>query len=313
MKWYFKISIFVVSIVSVLLFIQIKIESSMKKVTDGNIGKINAVMKHELDEDITVWGASTAYVHFDAPMISDSLNLSTFNMGIDGTNIDQYYGLLKEYLNYTKNSRYIVIALDVHGAFMKRDALYDIHNWTHHFSNKNIDSCFSEIDADLMWKSKYIPFYKLTVYNKHNFRYVRQNLFSDQKSYQFAKKGYQPKSTFLKDVNRVDQKSQKVDINKRVFKKLKQACLLAQSKSIQPIVVITPCYEKGFNLLENADEVVAKINSLSNYGVEVFDYSQSKLSNNPSLFCDFTHLNTQGATEFSKLFLSGFKSQFLEN
>ena len=59
-------------------------------------------------------------------------------------------------------------------------------------------------------------------------------------------------------MNRVDQKSQKVDINKRVFKKLKQACLLAQSKSIQPIVVITPCYEKGFNLLENADEVVLR-------------------------------------------------------
>jgi len=121
MKWYFKISIFVVSIVSVLLFIQIKIESSMKKVTDGNIGKINAVMKHELDEDITVWGASTAYVHFDAPMISDSLNLSTFNMGIDGTNIDQYYGLLKEYLNYTKNIflNYFYLELDGLNPFVR--------------------------------------------------------------------------------------------------------------------------------------------------------------------------------------------------
>ena len=311
MKWFNKILILVVSLVIVLWTFEYNIEVSMKKVTDGNIGKINAVMSHKLDEEITIWGASTAYVHFDAPMISDSLGLNTFNMGIDGTNIDQYFGLLKEYLSYTKKSKYMVIAMDIHGAFMKRDALYNVHNWTHHFSNENIDSCFSTIDPSLLWKSKYVPFYKLTVYNKHNFRHVRQNLFSNQQSYKFNQKGYHPKSDNLKDLDNVGEKKQIVDINKCVFKKMKYACLLAKAKNIQPIIVITPCYEKGYNLLENANEVVLKIQSLSENGVNVFDYSQSELSKDASMYCDFTHLNLQGATELSKKFLIDFKLNFL--
>lgn len=311
MKWFRKILILIVSLISVLWIIEYNIKVSMKKVIDGNIGKINAVMSHELDQEITIWGASTAYVHFDAQMISDSLGLSTFNMGIDGTNIDQYFGLLKEYLSYTKQSKHIVIALDIHGAFMKRKALYNVHNWIHHFSNENIDSCFSDIDPSLIWKCKYVPFYKLTVYNKHNFRYVRQNLFSDQQSYKFNKKGYNPKLAYLKDVDNGNKEKHKVDINKDVFKKLKRACLLAKSKNIEPIIVITPCYKTGYNLLENPKEVVSKIKKLSKNGVKVFDYSQSELSNNASLFCDYTHLNLEGATILSRIFLSDFKSEFL--
>jgi hypothetical protein len=311
MRIFSKIGFVIVVTIGILFTLEYCIENAMSNVREGEMGKINAVVRHELDHEVTIWGASTAYVHFDAQKMTNELGLSVFNMGIDGTNIDQYYGLLKEYLEYTNKSKYLVIALDVHGGFMKREALYNIHNWTHHFSNSNINNCFSSIDYSLMWKCKYVPFYKLTVYNKHNFRYVRNNLTSTQGSYNFPRSGYSPNPVNNHNLDEVTGEDHLVDIDTTVYNKLSLACELAKAKNIQPIIIITPCYSKGFNRLKNAKEVVSKIQGFSQIGVKVFNYSQSEISKDAKLFNDFTHLNKVGAAKLSSMFVKDFKKEVL--
>jgi hypothetical protein len=309
MRLYFKIGFVIVMAIGFLFTIEYCIENAMSNVREGEIGKINAVVQHELDHEMTIWGASTAYVHFDAQKMTDKLGLSVFNMGIDGTNIDQYYGLLKEYLEYTENSKFLVIAMDIHGGFMKRQALYNIHKWTHHLSNDNIKDCFSTIDSQLMCKCGNVPFYNLTVYNKHNFRFVRNSMLSTDSIWSFPQRGYAPNPVSkMKLGNQIEEK-QKVEINESVSKKIKDACILAKSKGITPIIVITPCFIQGYEGLVNAEEVVSSIQKYEEVGAKVFNYSQCDISKDPSLFNDYTHLNEKGADQFSELFAEDFMNK----
>ena len=68
------------------------------------------------------------------------------NMGIDGTNIDQYAGLLYEYLDHTEKSKILVIALDIHGGLTNRRRFFNLYNWIHHVDNDHIYNCFASID-----------------------------------------------------------------------------------------------------------------------------------------------------------------------
>ena len=112
----------------------------------------------------------------------------------------------------------------------------------------------------------------------------------------------------MKLVNQIEEK-QKVEINKSVSKKIEDVCILAKSKGIIPVVVITPCFIKGYEALVNANEVVSSIQKYEEVGAKVFNYSQCEISKDPSLFNDYTHLNEKGADQFSELFTEDFQKK----
>jgi hypothetical protein len=130
----------------------------------GNIAKVNLVMSHKLKAEVTVWGASTARVHFDTPMMTEKLKMNCFNVGLEGTLFQQYEGLLREYLDYG-NSKLVVIAIDING-FGARKALYQGYAWLHYINKDQMFNAIESIDKDLAIKSRFVPLYYLTTYDR---------------------------------------------------------------------------------------------------------------------------------------------------
>ncbi|PCJ25693.1 MAG: hypothetical protein COA97_07380 [Flavobacteriales bacterium] len=297
----------VLSTVVVLFLAEFFLQKTMKSVKYNEIGKINYVMEKKLDVELSIWGSSTALVNFDPKIIIDSLGFSAFNMGINGTNIDQYNGLLLNYLNYTENSKYLIIAIDIHQALINREEFFETYKWLHHFGDKNIYNCHSDIDKFLMKKNKYIPFYSITQYDKHGFPYFRSALFSNTDKYSFPNLGYLPNGDM--SLLRPSSSGTKMfaEVNKRAYRKLLTSCLIAKEKNITPIVIITPCFTEGLKNILFIDEYKKKVFKLKNKGVVVFDFLDTYISKNPKYFKDNTHMNNAGAEELTKMLIQNIK------
>jgi len=302
-----KISLLLFGTISTLWFTEFVLVNTMKDCKEETIGKINAVISHNLDVKLTIWGASTAYANFNPKIIIDSLQISSMNMGIDGTNIDQYAGLLNEYIDYTNESEYLVIAIDIHGGLTNRKSLYHMHNWLHHIDNKNIYNCLSDIDNKTMLKLKYVPFYSLIQYDKHSFPYFRRTLLNKKREYQISNYGYHSNGTASINTTK-DCSLFETSIDKRSFEKVKKAVIDANKKDIKCFIVITPCYEKGLYQITNRNDFVAKLKTLKTVQAEVLDFSDSYISKDPTYFKDNTHLNSYGADELTKLFIEKIKN-----
>lgn len=281
--------------------------NTMKNCREETIGKINAVASHNLDVELTIWGASTAYVNFNPNIIIDSLKISSINMGIDGTNIDQYSGLLNEYIDYTTKSDYLIIALDIHGGLTNRKSFYHLHNWLHHIDNKNISDCLSDIDNELMIKLKYVPFYSLILYDKHSFPYFRRTLLNKKSESQISNYGFKP--NVVASINATtDYSPFETSIDNRSFEKVRKSVIHANKKDIKCFIVITPCYEKGLYQITNRNDFVSKLKTLETEKTKVLDFSDSYISKVPSYFKDNTHLNYNGANELTKMLIEKIKN-----
>jgi hypothetical protein len=282
----------------------------MKQSKEETLGKINGIMNHDIDVELTIWGASTAYVNFNPKIIIDSLEISSMNMGIDGTNIDQYAGLLNEYIDYTIESKYLIIALDIHSGLTNRKTFYHMYKWLHHIKNDNIYNCLSDIDNKTMLKLKYLPFYKLTHFDKHSFPYFRRTILNKESNYQISNFGFRPlENTSIYQSN--NNSTFKTLIGERSLNKVKDAVIRATKKGIKCYVVITPCFEKGLSQISNRNEFISNVKTIGIQHAEVIDFSNCYLSKKSKYFKDNTHLNAMGADELTKLLIKEIKPKHL--
>lgn len=286
------IIVFLIALVTFLELAENIPRKILQKIRVDNIGKINALMKHEIDDEVMIWGASTAYTNLNPILFEQDSGLSCFNMGIDGTNIDQYYGLIREHLNYTKKCRFAVIVLEIRSSLSKRNKYYNLHNWVHHIENKNIYENLKDIDPYFSFKCRYVPYYKVTAYDKHAFSYIKRHFLSD--------KEYLPmKGCFLQDSSYVYKPRHRQPIthkiDDRVKNKIFEAIKSYKQKSIQPVIFISPCYSEGLKLIQNIDEFYEVIYECEAKGAKILDYLKPEFYKDPTCFKDNTHLNAKGA------------------
>jgi hypothetical protein len=264
------------------------------------MGKINSVMHHEIDEEIMIWGASTAYVNLDAVLIERITGMTCFNMGIDGTNIDQYYGLLNEYLTYTKKCKYLVIVLDIYSSLECRDKFYNIHNWLHHFKNPNIYDNMKDINPYFSFKARYIPYYDITSFDKHSMSHVKRFFSNENNSFVNNKGSLLHDSSLV--YNGKTNLEFKTKIDKRVFDKVKKGVVSCKQRNIIPIILISPCFEKGISQVTNQEYFLKEVDELKEFGAVIFNHLKAPFHNDSSAFKDNTHLNAKGAHLNSELF-----------
>lgn len=283
-------------------------DSGLRSISTGQLGKINAVMSHSIDEEVMIWGASTALVHINPQIISKELHLSSYNMGLDGTGIDQYNGLLEEYLSYSKRCKYLIIVLDIPGSLGERNAIYSIHLWNTYFPFTRINRTLREIDPITANKCDWIPFFRLTLYDRHSFALLKDNLFTQNQSVD-KHRGFTPKNIpSIAMSNYAKPKPRIVNISERPFDKLRTVCSIAKQKGIQPIISISPCYIDGLHSLTNKEEFIKKVMSLTNENVIVLNQSETELSYQPELFYNNTHMTAQGADLYTSMLASQIKS-----
>jgi hypothetical protein len=281
---------------SILFGIQSFLDYKMSQVKSGNVGKINKVLQNKVDEDMTIWGASTAEGNFVPQIISEKVGVSVFNMGLDGTNIHQYGGLIKTYLNQVTNKN-VVISFDIHGGLMRRDAPYLIYNWLHVYHVDSISKTFNNIDYSLSLKIKYVPFYKLVLYGKHNIKYLKEDL----NDFQIKRQGFVPGKGII-DVTKMVYEPTEFQNDSTVLASIKGICELASKNNNKITLVVTPCFYKGLEQGVNVNSIIKNFQSLENRNVSFLNFVNHPMNTEKKYFRDNIHLNKEGAECFSKVF-----------
>ncbi|MBK21648.1 MAG: hypothetical protein CMP63_04925 [Flavobacteriales bacterium] len=295
-QFYIRAFLFVLITGCFLFSIEKIITLKMKNVKSDYVGKINKVLNGNAKEDITIWGASTAEGNIVPKIISDSTKNSVFNLGLDGTNLNQYIGLLKYYIKKTP-PKTIILAADIHGALMRRKAIYRNYDWIHSLDCKEIYEALYTIDKEQILKAEYIPFYNLLLYGKHNLKYFK----TDFGSYKYPMNGFVERNGII--TSKVNEQRDKIKLSNdlTVLEQYKSIIDLAHSYDHEIYIVITPCYIEGLKMCSNYQNTIRLIQNLSLNNAKVLDYSNHEMNQERHLFKDNTHLNKSGAIKFSSI------------
>ena len=299
MKKFVKYVFFLLILLGILYGLEFAIELLYQRRATDKVAKL---MKHSIDSDIMIFGSSVAYHNFDTKVIASNTRLSTFNMGWDGVFFVQYRGLISEYLSYEKESKCIVMACD-YDNLGKNELITRPDLFYAFLSDYNIYECLHDIEPDEMLKARYIPGYKLSLFNKNFYNSI---LFSTKKD---TLNGFDPMD-YKWDIK--DAKPLHGRFDSTIYCNLGKSINAIRRKGIKVAIVMTPVQADGYKLIENPQEIKDKYKALTGDGIFFFDYStDSSFVNDKSFFYNYSHLNTAGAAAFSEKFAADLQKKLL--
>lgn len=265
------------------------IKAAYNRVTKGDCGRNNYMMRTLKDKDILVFGSSRAIHHYDPEVLSKDLGMSCYNCGEDGMGIILSYARLNAILSrYTPK----MIIYDFEKSFdiKEGDNYRYLGKLKPFYPDEEIDSLFNEISFTERFKML-----------SHLFRYNSQlvdiaiGLLS--KSPQTAESyTYNP----LEHVMDYDPDLQSdVDLS---VDSIKMAYLCrfidkCKEKNIRLIFAVSPTYHADSIDFQS---ILSKVTN--NRQVKVLNhYSDTSFTAHQELFNDVTHLNKSGANKYSEI------------
>jgi hypothetical protein len=257
------------------------------------------VLVQKADADIAVFGSSVAWVHFDPSIIESLTGRSCLNFGLDGAVLQQYNGLLKEFMQYSKGR--IIILAGTSNEFTNRESIYEFEKFYSWLDNENIYESLSAIDFDLTWRSRYVPMYSITTFDGDIYEKSLDGFLG--KTYTVKNeehKGFSPKNRPWK--SQVNKSDFVVEINRDVVQQYREVISTANKKNKKVILVLAPIYINGQRQIKNLDEVRKIYKKLAGEKNTFLDFTKSQICNDRSYFYNNLHLNAIGADLFTQEF-----------
>ncbi|MDX2045322.1 MAG: hypothetical protein SFU87_00960 [Chitinophagaceae bacterium] len=307
MKWpSVKLCLLFWAILFAVLFIMGEIiDLGVRKSNYSHYYKINLLANKRADPEIAVFGSSVGEVGIDPRVIENITGKRTYNYSIDGTRFLQYRGLVKE-LNESSASCKLVIFTETFFSLTKVDQLTEADRYMAHIRNNSIYESLYDVQPELAWKLKYIPFYKFVVmkhpYYKASILGLKswiKNILPDD-----SLKGYTPKyRTWETGLDSINKSSKPVTIilDSITIEKYRLTIRELKHKGRKVLIIIPPVHKDGLALLPNLDVLRKALSSFEEEGVYFRDYSVNGISEDKSYFYNNSHLNDAGAKKFSGL------------
>ncbi|UQD56808.1 hypothetical protein [Flavobacterium sp. K5-23] len=270
----------------------------------------NAIRDSKVNSDIVIYGSSRAWVHIDPKMISDSLNVSCYNLGINGHNFwlqDLRHRLL---LKNNSKPKLIIHSLDAF-TLQKNEDLYNAEQflpymlWNNQIKEATISyNGFPFVDYE-------IPI--IRYYGRQKAINTAFELYLNPQDNPIQRiSGYQGQarvwnSDFEKAKSKMKAYNVKIDTpSLHLFEDYLKEC---QSKKIQIVLVYTPEYIEGQKFVKNRDSIITMYNKFSKeYKIPFYDYSNDTMSYNKKYFYNSLHLNKKGAELFTHKLINTIKA-----
>lgn len=308
-----KIVYFIFPFILLVFFLDFVISYNLKQNTEypGEIEIWNYIYGKEKFCDVAIYGSSRAWVHIDPKIISDSLNLSVYNFGIDGHNFWLQHLRHIEILRNNKKPKKIILSVDVF-SLEKKSELYESDQFLPFMLwNKNIyDYTNSYIGYDKL--DYFIPLLRYA--GKGNaLEKSFKSLVNLSPKEKYRHNGFlgmdRVWNSDFENANASDNFYEiKLDAKSiKLFEKFIKEC---KSLGIDLVLVYTPEYIDGQKFVKNRSEIFNIYNSMSKkYNLTFYDYSNDSICFNKSLFYNASHINMYGAAIFTKDFASKLKAQ----
>jgi len=254
-------------------------------------------------DDIIILGSSRAENGIIPSIITDSINMSCYNLAAGGQNIYYYFGILNTVLTH-HTPKIVMIDLTV----------IDYNNtptWnTEKLSALNPLYCHVDSVKRLINSVDFLNKYRLLSntfkFNSTLFTLITANLVENSHKNDFIN-GFHPISKkYDNEIKRPDPYKFKIDNDKiGIIRKIQNICY---EKSIKLVLLMSPQYLQ----LDNSDQNIVEFeNIMTASGFDIWNYSQdTTLVNNNDLFADPAHLNKFGAEKYSQTLAQRLKEKF---
>lgn len=284
--------------------LQKTVNSGLRRIPTSEFGAFNRVMSGQVNADIVISGSSRALAHYDPRVLQGLTGNTAYNLGRNGSQTDMQVAVLKAYLNHNAKPKFVIHNLDLFSFVVThKGELYEPGFYMPYLDEVPIYDALHQIDSDA-WKWKHLPLYGYVVEDMR-FTWVKgiQGLLGvyPREDYFF---GFNPRSKAWSGEFESFRANHPEGVHTAIepagvaaLEKLVQLCVC---QGIQVVLVYSPEYSEMQALELDRPKIMEMFHALANrYGITFWDYSDSAISRQKTLFQNSQHLNSEGAEVFS--------------
>lgn len=252
----------------------------------------------KVDAEELIMGSSRANHHYVPSIVSDSLNTTVFNCGLDGQGFSYSVAMIHAVLNrYTPESIIIDIApsmLESNFSFGKLNELYPYYSE---------DALYEKLIIQEDPNNRYKMQSKMFAYNSRLISLMRRNFLADYKQ----ENGYAalPNSGYkFPSISKVVYESTN-SIDTDEVKLLLKCIEECKEKGVNLVFSVSPRFQES-----NVTEVNSYIHLkelLEANNIPLIYMSDNKIINDSTMYKDAAHLNHNGAVAFTTAFVGRLK------
>lgn len=285
----------------------------LRRIRNGDVGVLNAMVEGQLGSDVLIVGASRALVHVDCDILRRRLAASCFNIGLDGSPANLQRPYLETFLRYNAPPRLAVFSLDTE-AFIESREPY--HLWQYHAFLRQ-QPIYEGLARYLdIWKYRDIPLYGFALLGHDEVKAAVRGLLGkdDERSGQRVL-GYRAVDSewdgSFEQFAAANPRGYRFPIDGTGVAEFERMLSMLESRGTRVVLVFSPEWQEVRRYESNREEIMRTFAALAAKHRTVFlDYSDSVISADRSLFYNSQHMNRRGATRFSGV-LAGDLARFL--
>lgn len=275
------------------------ISTGLKKTDIRKYSTWNDIYKSGLDADLLVIGASNAWSGFNTYIFDTVLNLNSYNLGIDGHNIDYQIIRYDTYRRFNSKPKIVLINTIFGTLGTSAHIQYEREQFFPYIHDKELISRVAE-DKNISWADRYVPLIRYFGYREEFENGImsyfgKTDFFDDgmHKGYRGNEYAWDRASLSKDTVFTLPINSESVLMLDSFSKRLKD-------DGIEVVYVKSPIYfplRSKFTNLEQTDLVFDSISR--KYNIPILDYYFSDISMDSVYFYNPGHLNKKGSDLFT--------------
>ena len=280
------------------------IDSGLRRINTSSFGVSNRIVDGKINADIVISGSSRALTHYDPRIIQEQTGLTAFNIGLNGSQTDMQLARLKTYLRHNKKPLLLIHNLDVFSFQTTHGGVFDPGQYIPYLAERAIYTALVHIDPDF-WKARLLPLYGYAVQDlRFNWVLGVMRFFGwNPREDHFL--GFKPRySAWTDEFTRfkaMNPEGVRFEIEANGIKQMEELLELCRDQGIEALLVYSPEYQEMQTLTKNRTRVFTYFDKLSDqFGMPVWDYSNSPISADKQNFYNSQHLNANGAAAFSR-------------
>lgn len=275
-----------------------------KFVTCGYDTTMASIYKEE--PEIAIIGASRAHHHYVPQIISDSLNASCYNFGVDGENIFFQYALLNSFLSHSQHNPKLIL-LELSAIDVNNTPKWNTEKLTLLYPYFYSENSVKNLLKDVLDSKEYMLL-KISGFYRHNSRFLTyfKNLIKKEVTSEPKLNGYEPlKGEWKKELSFEKEQGDVIDSLK--MKYVISFINLCKKRNISLVFAISPRYDIRTNEIWKGEIV----NICNRYQIPLLDYEQDDYyKSHRDLFKEPIHLNDKGAKYYTKTIAHELKRMF---
>lgn len=312
-KFLFKLLLFIAPIFILSYFFDVFISKNLKnsnRFAEKEYPTWNAIYQGKVNSDLLIFGSSRAWIHIDPIMITDSLGVSAYNLGIDGHNFWLQNLRYRQLLKYNKRPKLIVFSLD-YFTLKKNKDLYNSEQflpymlWNRDIKEATISyNGFSSLDYEIPLIRYYGNYNAVVTALRYSLGRL-SNPITRVKGYEGRDEAWN--SDF--DNAKANMKSLEIKLDKPTIVLFENFLKECKANSIKIIFVYTPEYIEGQKFVSNRAKIMELYIKFSKqYQIPFYDFSNDSISYQKKYFYNASHLNKVGSQLFTKKLIDTLKS-----